>query len=155
MQKCEIDAQPEASQTADEVIIKEEYTNDEEEIMKIENNLPTAEEIVKVEHISDEETQIVKIEEVPPTSEENEEVKIEEVNIELNTNLNMNQKWQIVGITETTKSKSPHARNKNRFIYHIKNRIDNKFFQLWLSVFTIIYPCFFQNSCKSAKNGTF
>ena len=30
-------------------------------------------------------------------------------------------KWKLMGITETNYSNSEYSKNKNRFIYHIKN----------------------------------
>ena len=42
------------------------------------------------------------------------------------------KKWELVGITETTQSISQFSKNKNRFIYHIKNRISNRYHQYCL-----------------------
>ena len=42
-------------------------------------------------------------------------------------------KWEVVGITETTKSNSQYSKNKFRYIFHIRNTISGKFHQYFLN----------------------
>ena len=41
-------------------------------------------------------------------------------------------KWEVVGITETSMSNSQYSKNKFRYIYHIRNTISGKFHQYCL-----------------------
>ena len=61
-------------------------------------------------------------------------------------------KWKLMGVTETTQSNSQYSKNKNRFIYHIKNVISNRYHQYCLSkvnMASINLICHTKPKCES------
>ena len=80
------------------------------------------------------------------------------LNSEENVFLNkekIDKKWELVGITETEKSNSQFSKNKNRFIYHIKNRISNRYHQYSLgkvNMASINLICHATPKCRSMLN---
>ena len=64
----------------------------------------------------------------------------------------MENKWELVGVTETVDSNSQFSRNKFRFIYHIKNTISGKFHQYYLikvNSMSINVRCHAYPKCKA------
>ena len=105
------------------------------------------EEVTKEDNIKEEIEKEVPVESPTiPKSDLNPEANAEEkdfrneeemdnffIGQQMDNRIRQDKKWELVGITETTKSNSQFSKNKNRFVYHIKNRISNRYHQYCLN----------------------